>query len=137
MAFTKNSGRGSVQIASIQLGFADLTSGSVMEVIDMPSGTVIDDIYLSLDETFNPTTSAVIEVGTSDSTAQFIASQNIFTGQTLGGRAGLSTAKGCKFSAPGAITAKYTSGGGTATQGKLRVKVLYHYANQSDYYVET
>lgn len=135
MALKKNIARKQPIIAEITIVAADLTSGAELVVIDMPSGTVVDEVYPVLDEVFNPTTSAVIEFGVAGSTAKFVASQNIFTGQTLGGRAGAVTGKGHRFTAPGAIVAKYTSGGGTATTGKIRAIVSFHYENEADFAV--
>ena len=134
MAFTKDITRRQKFVAEVTLNHADLTSAAELKIIDMPAGAVIDDAYLVLDSTFDPTTSAVIEVGISGATAKFIASQNVFTGQTTGGRAGAATGKGYKFTATGAIVAKYTSGGGTATQGSARVIVAYHLANEADFW---
>ena len=131
--FSKNAARKGQQIAEILLLAAHLTSAEVKDIIDMPSGAVIDDIYPVLDETFDPTASAVIEFGTADDTNKFVASQNIFTGQALGGRAGDVTGRGYRFAAAGAITAKYTSGGGVATQGKIRCIVEYHMENHADF----
>ncbi len=135
MAFEKNISRKIGFIAEILLTFADLTSGSVLEVIDCQSGTVVDEVIPVLDKTFDPTNTAVIEFGISDDTNKFVASQNIFTGQTLGGRAGDVTGRGYRFSEPGAIVAKYTSGGGTATQGQIRLIAHLHYENESEFVV--
>lgn len=136
MSFAKNPARKGQFIAEIILLAAHLVSAAVKGVIDMPGGTVVDDAYLVVDETFDPTTSAVIEIGTGDDTNKFVASQNIFTGQALGGRAGDAAGKGYRFAAPGEIVAKYTSGGGEATQGKVRVIVAFHYENESEFVVE-
>ena len=134
MAFTKDISRRAQFIAEVTLKYSDLTSAAELKIIDMPAGAVIDEAYLVLDTTFDPTTSAVIEVGISGATATFIASQNVFTGQTTGGRAGAATGKGYKFTAASQIVAKYTSGGGTATQGSARVVVAYHQATEADFW---
>lgn len=135
MALVKNIARKEQSVAEISIVAADLTSGATLPVIDMPSGTVVDEVYVVVDELFNPTTSAVIEVGITGTTAKFLASQNIFTGQALGGRAGDVTGKGYRFAAPASIVVKYTSGGGTATTGKLRLVVAFHYENDSSFVV--
>lgn len=134
MSLTKDIGRKPALIAEIILTAAVLVSAQELEIIDMPAGAVIDDAYLAVDETFDPTTSAVIEVGVDGNTDQLITSQNIFTGQATGGRTGAATGKGTRFTSPGAIIAKYTSGGGQATQGQLRVIVSYHLENQADFW---
>jgi hypothetical protein len=133
MPITKNTARKFGLVAEILINKADLVTAVEAPIIDMPAGAVIDDCYLAVDELFDPTTSAVIEVGTSDDTDKFVASQNIFTGQALGGRAGAATGKGYKFAAGGSIYAKYTTGGGLATVGKVRVVVLYHNEHQADF----
>jgi hypothetical protein len=45
------------------------------------------------------------------------------------------TGKGYRFTAPGSIAVKYTSGGGTATTGKLRLIVAFHYENEAEFVV--
>lgn len=142
MSITKNISRKSGYIAELVINYTDVTSGkiasaSAFEAIDMPAGSIVDDVYICVDTLFNPTTSAVIEVGTSGTTNAFVASQNIFTGQATGGRAGAVTGKGYKFTTPGAIYAKYTDGGGTPTAGSLRIVVSFHYENSSEFVVET
>lgn len=133
MSIVKNIARKFGLIAELLILKASLVTGVAEAAIDMPSGAVIDDLYLALDETFDPTGSAVIEAGIEGDTAIALASQNVFTGQALGGRAGLATFKGHKFTQPGAIWVKYTSGGGLATQGKARLIVAYHHENQADF----
>jgi len=135
MAFTKNVARKGQFVAEVLILIADLVSAAEKAVIDMPAGTVIDDVYVAVDEVANPTTSAVIEFGLTGATATFVASQNIFTGQTLGGRAGAVTGRGYRFTAPASIVAKYTSGGGQATTGKVRLIVEHHYENEADFTV--
>lgn len=135
MAFTKKAGRKAVFIAENTVTFADIVSATALPLIDMPAGTVIDDVFLALDTTFNPTTSAVVEIGITGTTAKFVASQNLFTGQTVGGRAGAVTGKGTRITAPTTINALYTSGGGAATQGQFRVVVVFHYENEADFTV--
>lgn len=132
----KNIGRKPLYVAEQLITHSDLVSGVNLDAIDMPGNTVVDEVIPVLDETFDPTTSAVIEFGTSDDTDRFVASQNIFTGQATGGRAGATTGRGFRFTAPGSIVAKYTSGGGAATQGKIRLIVLFHYENESEFVVE-
>lgn len=139
MSFTKNISRKNSYVAEVTIKHGDvgagITSASEFAAIDVLAGTVIDDCYIAVDELFDPTTSAVIEVGISGTTNKLVASQNIFTGQALGGRAGAATGKGYKFSAPGSIYAKYTDGGGTATAGELRIIVVFHYENESGFVV--
>lgn len=137
MSLVKNPARKEQYIAEVTIDHsAGLVSAAEFEAIDMPAGAILDDIYVALDEVFNPTTSAVIEFGITGTTNKFVASQNIFTGQTLGGRAGAETGKGYRFSAPAAIVGKYTSGGGEATTGKIRLIVLFHYENESEFTVK-
>ena len=134
MPITKNSARKYGLIAEILLSKADLVTAVAEAIIDMPSGSIVDEIIPVVDETYDPTASAVIEFGTAEGTTNdLVASQNIFTGQAVGARAMITTAKGYKFTARGAIWAKYTSGGGLATQGKMRVIVHYHYENEADF----
>lgn len=135
MSFTKNKDRKAPFVAEVMVSHADLTSAVALPVIDVPGNVVIDDVYLCLDTTFNPTTSAVVEVGIGGATAKFVASQNVFTGQALGGRAGAATGKGYRFTAPDTIDVLYTSGGGTATQGSFRLVVTGHYERQADFVV--
>lgn len=138
MAITKNSSRKTLFIAEVTIDHADLTSAEAFEAIDMPAGAIVDDAYIVLDETFDPTTSAVIEFGiTGVDTDMFVASTNLFTGQSTVGKTGNVIGKGYRFTSPGAISGVYTSGGGTATQGSLRLVVLFHYENQSDFTVTT
>lgn len=141
MAFTKNTSRKSGYIAEVTIDHSmvsatGIVSATEFAAIDMPAGAIVDDSYLVVEELFNPTTSAVIEVGISGTTTKFIASQNIFTGQALGGRAGAATGKGYRFTAPGAVYVKYTDGGGTATAGKCRIVMLWHYENESEFTIE-
>ena len=134
MAVTKDTARKFGLVAEITLLKASLVTVVQEAIIDMPAGSVIDDCYLAVDALFDPTTSAVIEVGTATGTTNdLIASQNIFTGQALGGRAGAATGKGFKFTTGGSIWAKYTSGGGLATVGQLRLIVRYHNEAQADF----
>jgi hypothetical protein len=122
------------KVAEVTINKADLVTAVAAKIFNMPAGTVLDSAYLAVDTLFDPTTSAVIEVGSAAGTTNdIIASQNIFTGQALGGRAGLDTARGKQFTARGGIYAKYTSGGGLATAGKLRVVIFYHYANEAEF----
>lgn len=134
MSITKNAARKGQIIAEVTINKADLVTAVAAEVFDMPSGSVLDEIVPIVDETFDPTTSAVIEFGTSATTTNdLVASQNIFTGQATGARSMVATAKGTRFTAAGAIWAKYTSGGGLATQGKVRAIIYYHYENDCDF----
>jgi hypothetical protein len=135
MSLTKNTSRKTQFIAEVTVSHADLTSAVALPAIDMPSGTVVDDVKLIVDELFDPTTSAVIEVGIGGDTNKFVASQNVFTGQALGGRAGDVVGAGYKFTAPDTIDVLYTSGGGTATEGIVRLIVSFHYENESDFTV--
>lgn len=135
MSFSKNIGRKQQYVAEVAVSHADLVSAVALPVIDMPSGTVIDDVVLVVDELFDPTDSAVVEAGIGGDTNKFVASQNVFTGQALGGRTGDTVAKGYRFTAPDTIDLLYTSGGGTATAGKLRLIVTFHFENESDFVV--
>lgn len=135
MAPTLNPSRKVQYVAEVTIDHADLTSAAEFNAIDMPAGTVLDDLYVAFDTDFDPTTSAVIEFGTAGATNTLVASQNIFTGQTNGTRACISTVRGTRFTTPTAIVGKYTSGGGTATQGSLRLIALFHYENESDFTV--
>ncbi len=135
MGATINTARKDQYIAEVAITPTGLTSAAEFDAIKMPAGTVLDEAYVSVDALFNPTTSAVFEFGTTGATATIVASQNVFTGQALGGRAGAVTAYGRKFDAPTTIVGKYTTGGGTATTGSLRLVVKFHYVNESDFAV--
>ena len=134
MAVTKDTARKFGLVAEITLAKDSLVTAVAAAVIDMPAGSVIDDIYPVVDALFDPTTSAVVEFGSAEATTNdLVASQNIFTGQALGARTGVATAKGFKFTTGGSIWAKYTSGGGLATVGQLRLIVRYHNEAQADF----
>ena len=121
MAITKNTARQGVQFAYVDINLADVTSAADAAAIDLPPNSVIVSGQLVTTEAWNSTTSDVMDVGDADSQNRYLNDGNI---RALAARVAL-VPTGYVHTG-GAITVRWTSGGGTPTTGKVRLEVLYY-----------
>ena len=85
MAITKAAGRQTPLIANVDFTYADLTSGSAIEAIDLPPGAIVIGGYLNITTAFNSGTTDLLEIGDGADADKFVAggADNGSTAQTV------------------------------------------------------
>lgn len=133
MAITKDSNRQYPLIATVDVGFADLTETVAAEAIDLPVNAVVVGGRVVVTEVFNSTTSDVVIVGDGGDTNRYTATAIDLT--ALGSYAldgggdvlTVITTGGYKYTAPDTLDVIWTAGtASTATTGAFTLEVLYY-----------
>ena len=120
MAITKDINVQALVSKSVTINLADVTSATDLAAIDLPPNSVIQSGSLYTIEAWNSTTSDVMDVGDSASQNRYLNDGNI---RAAGALVALVPTG---FVHPGgALTVRWTSGGGTPTTGKVRLTVNY------------
>lgn len=120
MAITKDINVQALVSKSVTINLADVTSATDLAAIDLPPNSVIQSGSLYTTEAWNSTTSDVMDVGDSALQNRYLNDGNI---RAL---AALVALVPTGFVHPGgALTVRWTSGGGTPTTGKVRLTVNY------------
>lgn len=121
MPITKNSGRQDIVSAYVEIGFADLTSGSNVAALDLPVGAIVVGGDVVVTTAFDSVTSDVIIVGDVTTTNRYIASTSI---AALGRIAVVPTGFTVTATQP-AVRLTWTGVGTAPTEGALRLRVDY------------
>jgi hypothetical protein len=121
MPYAKDTSRRRLVVAEAVVRLADLTSGVALEVIEVPAGTIIDEVATILEEVFNSGTSDSLVVGDGGDTDRHLAATNVTTGQALGKKTVNTLGAGYKYTADDTIDVILTSVGTAATTGRIRV----------------
>lgn len=127
MAITKDSSVQNVEVKSVTINLADVTTGVDYNAIDLPPNSVVLSGSCFTTEAWNSTTSDVLDVGDASSQNRYLNDGNIRSANAL--VALVPTG----FVHPGGpITVRWVSGGGTPTTGKVRLIVQYVVLGKAD-----
>ena len=127
MAITKNPAVQDVQVKTVDINLADVTTGVDVAAMDLPPNAVILSGHLYTTEAWNSTTSDVMDVGDSGSQNRYLNDGNIRAANALVALVPTGVAH-----AGGALTVRWVSGGGTPTTGKVRLVVQYIVLGRAD-----
>lgn len=127
MAITKDFNRQCISVATVTIKLADVTSASDVAAIDLPPNAVVVGGDVVTTEAWDSTTSDVLDVGDAASQNRYLNDGNI---RALAARVAL-VPTGYVHTG-GALTVRWTSGGGTPTTGKARLTVHYIIQGRSE-----
>lgn len=120
MAITKDSSVQTVEVKSVTINLADVTTGVDVSAIDLPPNSVITSGSLYTTEAWNSTSTDVMDVGDGASQNRYLNDGNI---RSLAALVALVPTGFVHTGGP--ITVRWVSGGGTPTTGKVRLIVEY------------
>jgi hypothetical protein len=122
MAITKNAGRQELIVATVDIGFADLVSGSDIPAIDLPRNAVVTGGDVVVTTAFNSATSDVFDVGDASSQNRYLNDASIAaTGRTALVPTGFVTTA----TQPN-LTVRWVGAGAAPTAGAVRLTVQYY-----------
>lgn len=120
MAITKDSSVQTVEVKSVTINLADVTTGVDYNAIDLPPNSVITSGSLYTTEAWNSTSTDVMDVGDGASQNRYLNDGNI---RSLAALVALVPTGFVHTGGP--ITVRWVSGGGTPNTGKVRLIVEY------------
>ncbi len=120
MAITQDSNRQYPLTSVVDFTFADLTSGSAIDAIELPSDAIVLSGHVYISVAFDSATSDVILVGDTDTAAEYLSSTSIAaTGLTP------IVASGIKKVAGKSITVTWTGVGAAPSVGTGQLVITY------------
>lgn len=129
MPITKNSGRQCIVSAYVDITVDMLASGVAANAIELPPGAVVVGGDAVTEEAWNSTTSDVWSVGDVTVANRYASGLNI---RSVGRQA--LTPTGFKTTATQRyVNVTWTSGGGTPTTGKTRLRVDYYVEGRAEF----
>lgn len=127
MAITKDSSVQNVEVKSVTINLADVTTGVDYNAIDLPPNSVVLSGSCFTTEAWNSTTSDVLDVGDASSQNRYLNDGNIRAANAL-----VALVPTGFVHTGGPITVRWVSGGGTPTTGKVRLIVQYVVLGKAD-----
>lgn len=131
MTITKRAGRQCISSAYVDIGVADVVSGVAQAAIELPPGSIVVGGDAVTTEAWNSTTSDVFAVGDDTTANRYGSALNI---RSLG-RVALVPTGFVTTATQRNVNVTWTSGGGTPTTGKTRLRVDYIVENRADHTV--
>jgi hypothetical protein len=127
MAITKNVSRQELLVAYVDINLADVVSAADGAAIDLPPNAVIVSGNIVTTEAWNSTSTDVFDVGDAVSQNRYLNDGNI---RSLAADVPLVPTG---YEHPGgALTVRWTSGGGSPSTGKARLTVMYYIAGRAE-----
>lgn len=142
MAITKDSGRQTPLVAVLDVGYADLTGldATAVEAIDLPSGAVVTNGWVSVTEVFNSTTSDVLDVGDDADVDRYtttapldLTALGTYHFDNMGDIVTVKTGGGYRYTVSNTIDVIHTGGtADTATTGAFTLYVEYYIEDRAN-----
>ena len=129
MAITTNPSRQEVIIAYVDLDNADMANNTSYDVIELPANSVVVKSELIITETWNSSTSDVIDVGDASLATRYINDANL----QAGGLINLTPTGFVTTATQNFIRVRWTFVGTRATTGKIRLQVAYFVLGRSGF----
>jgi len=119
MATTKNFNRQELLVAYVDINLADMVSAADGAAIDLPPNSVIVSGDITTTTAWDSTSTDVFDVGDAGSENRYLNDASTHTAIKV-------PLVPTGYTHPGgALTVRWTSGGGTPTVGKTRLTVMY------------
>jgi len=127
MAFKKGSGRQTRLVARAVITYDELTSGTALEVFDMPAGAIYMGGHVHVKTAWDSGTSDVLDVGDGDNDDRYTSSQIDITstGVTALDAVTAAAVDANQYTEKDTIDAIWTGTGTAPTQGELEIVVEY------------
>lgn len=134
MAIKKISGRQEVIAATADFTYADVTSGTYVEAVDLPAGAIVVGGHLAITTIFNSGTDDKFSIG--DQVQGDAAANTTYAAQSAdiaAPGAVAMTATGKKYDKPATVGVVWTGTGTAASAGVARLTVLYIVDGRSEF----